>query len=425
MSNVAIKAEGIGKRYYIGAVQRYKALRDTLTDTLKSPLRLFSGSNRSRRKEVFWALRDIGFEIKHGGATAIIGRNGAGKSTLLKILSRITAPTEGMVDIYGRVGSLLEVGTGFHPELTGRENIYLNGAILGMKRREIVYNFDQIVDFSEVEKFIDTPVKLYSSGMYIRLAFAVASHLEPEILLVDEVLAVGDAHFQKKCLGKMQDVSGQGRTVVFVSHNMLAVKNLCSKGIVLDKGKIVCVDDVSVAIEKYLADKSSLSGEVSWNSPENAPGNHQVRLKALRIVSGGETIASPALDKAIEIQVDYWNLEKEGRRLVSIHLFNSMGLLLLTSANWNSMSLTPDPWINRKYPVGFFRTTCVIPKYLLNTGMHSVSLYINGTMAGDNIIFKKHIISFDVQDSDEKKDYMGEWIGAVRPKLAWSTERIE
>lgn len=426
MSNVAIKAEGIGKRYYIGELQRYKALRDTLTDILKSPLRLFSGSGRSRRKEAFWALKEVGFEIKRGEAIAIIGRNGAGKSTLLKVLSRITAPTEGMADIYGRVGSLLEVGTGFHPELTGGENIYLNGAILGMKKKEIKSKFDQIVAFSEVEKFIDTPVKHYSSGMYIRLAFAVASHLEPEILLVDEVLAVGDAHFQKKCLGKMQDVSGQGRTVVFVSHNMLAVKNLCSKGIVLDKGKIVCVDDVSVAIEKYLADKSLLSGEVSWKSPENAPGNHLLRLKAVRIVADEQVTATPSINQDIEVQVDYWNLKNNGRRFLSIHLFNSLGFQLITTFNKKTASLTYDPWAYKGYPIGLFRTSCTIPKFLLNTGIHSINLYINGTMASDTIVVKLGVISFDAQDDlDMRTEYSGEWPGAIRPKLAWKTEQLE
>src|SRR3990172_2044091 len=248
MSNWAVWADGIGKLYRIGKVERYKALRDTLTDVIYSPVRkvssLFHRWNVPRSNEEsnsIWALKDISFEIKHGEVVGIIGRNGAGKTTLLKILSRITEPTEGSAKICGRVSSLLEVGTGFHPELTGRENIYLNAAILGMKKAEIDTKFDEIVTFAEVEKFIDTPVKHYSSGMHMRLAFSVAAHLEPEILLVDEVLAVGDMAFQKKCMGKMSDVAKDGRTVLFVSHNMGAIATLCSKVTFLDKGRIISI----------------------------------------------------------------------------------------------------------------------------------------------------------------------------------------
>ena len=257
MSLIAIRVENLGKQYRIGQSERYKALRDTLTDILYSPFRAATALMRGRSpkngnspsERTIWALRDVNFEVHHGEVLGIIGRNGAGKSTLLKILSRITEPTEGSVDIFGRVGSLLEVGTGFHPELTGRENIYLNGAILGMRRTEITRKFDEIVDFSEIEQFIDTPVKFYSSGMYMRLAFSVAAHLEPEILLVDEVLAVGDAAFQQKCLGKMGDVAKQGRTVLFVSHHMPAIQRLCSKVILLDKGLITMIGDPAPVTE--------------------------------------------------------------------------------------------------------------------------------------------------------------------------------
>ena len=228
MSDLAIRVEHLGKQYRLGGQQaRYATFRETVVKAAKAPVRWLKGERRSEQNK-FWALDDVSFEVKQGEAVGIIGRNGAGKSTLLKILCRITSPTRGRVDVYGRVGSLLEVGTGFHPELTGRENIFLNGAILGMSRKEIHRKFDEIVDFAEIEKFLDTPVKYYSSGMYVRLAFAVAAHLEPEILVVDEVLAVGDAEFQKKCLGKMGDVANEGRTVLFVSHNMGAVQTLCS-----------------------------------------------------------------------------------------------------------------------------------------------------------------------------------------------------
>lgn len=260
MGDIAIQVEGLGKQYHIGRQQAgYETIRETVTRTVLSPFRkagrLMRGqaSAAAGLEETIWALRDVSFEVQHGEVLGIIGRNGAGKSTLLKILSRITEPTEGYADVYGRIGSLLEVGTGFHPELTGRENIYLNSAVLGMKRAEIAGKFDEIVAFAEVERFVDTPVKHYSSGMYLRLAFAVAAHLEPEILVVDEVLAVGDAAFQRKCLGKMGDVAREGRTVLFVSHNMEAIQRLCSKCIMLELGQLVEQGETSKIVEKYLS----------------------------------------------------------------------------------------------------------------------------------------------------------------------------
>ena len=264
MSDIAIKVEGLGKQFRIGSPERYRTLRDTLTDTLTAPFR-FLTNDRSRIApvETFWALKDISFEVKVGEVVGIIGRNGSGKSTLLKILSRITEPTEGHAEIHGRVGSLLEVGTGFHPELTGRENIFLNGAILGMKKADIRRKFDEIVAFSEVDKFIDTPVKHYSSGMYVRLAFAVAAHMEPEILIVDEVLAVGDVAFQKKCLGKMSDVAGEGRTVLFVSHNMGAIQKLCSKALWLQTGQLAAHGESGPVIRQYLGGGSDGTSDAS------------------------------------------------------------------------------------------------------------------------------------------------------------------
>lgn len=260
MSDIAIRVENLSKQYRIGGKQdRYKTFRDSLSEAFIAPFRrarnLLRGqaSGAAELSETIWALKDISFEVHHGEVVGIIGRNGAGKTTLLKILSRITEPTRGCADIYGRVGSLLEVGTGFHPELTGRENITLNGAILGMKRQEIKRKFDEIVAFAEIEKFIDTPVKHYSSGMYVRLAFSVAAHLEPEILLVDEVLAVGDAAFQTKCIGKMENVASEGRTVLFVSHNMSAVSELCKRGIYLENGEVNFIGDVKDAISNYIS----------------------------------------------------------------------------------------------------------------------------------------------------------------------------
>ena len=260
MSGIALRAEGLGKRYRIGPRQRYKTLRDTITEAASAPFRAFQSKRGSREPEAFWAVKDVSFEIKHGDVAGIIGRNGAGKSTLLKLLSRITAPTAGRAEIHGRVGSLLEVGTGFHPELTGRENIFLNGAILGMRKPEIAARFDEIVAFSEIEKFLDTPVKQYSSGMYVRLAFAIAAHLEPEILIVDEVLAVGDLAFQKKCLGKMNDVSRGGRTVLFVSHNMAAVENLCRRGLVMQQGQLVFDGGLTEAVHHYFDNLAGAAG---------------------------------------------------------------------------------------------------------------------------------------------------------------------
>ena len=262
MSDVAIRCEGLSKRYRIGERESYKALRDTLTDAMYAPARRIrsifkgvegtNGTSAPSGDNTFWALRDVSFEVKHGEVVGIIGRNGAGKSTLLKILSRITKPTEGQVKINGGVGSLLEVGTGFHPELTGRENIYLNGAILGMKRVDIARKFDEIVAFAEIERFLDTPVKRYSSGMYVRLAFAVAVHLEPEILIVDEVLAVGDSQFQKKCFQKMREIGRGGRTILFVSHNMSAIRSICNRGVILERGRIMEKGEINDVVDSYL-----------------------------------------------------------------------------------------------------------------------------------------------------------------------------
>src|SRR5512135_2126365 len=273
MTDIAIRVEDLGKRYRIGtAPERYKTLRDTIVAGVNAPIqRLRRGTAltaTSKDTSTIWALRNVSFDVIQGKVLGIVGRNGAGKSTLLKILSRVTEPTEGSAEIHGRVGSLLEVGTGFHPELTGRENIYLNGAILGMKRAEIERKFDDIVAFSEVEQFIDTPVKRYSSGMYLRLAFAVAAHLEPEILVVDEVLAVGDAEFQRKCMGKMSDVAQAGRTVLFVSHNMSAVLRLTEETIVLDKGQLVYRAPTPEAVDYYMASGFNGAGERLWTAEE-------------------------------------------------------------------------------------------------------------------------------------------------------------
>ncbi len=284
MSDTAIRVEGLSKSYEIARAlvrQPYKTLQEEL---IGLPRKLFSRSG-AEKKEIFWALDDVTFEVKEGEVVGIIGRNGAGKSTLLKILSRITEPTKGRADIYGRVGALLEVGTGFHAELTGRENIYLSGAILGMRKSEIARQFDAIVDFAEVEQFIDTPIKRYSSGMYMRLAFAVSAHLEPEILLVDEVLAVGDAAFQKKCLGKMEDVAEQGRTVFFVSHNTQAVRQLCPRGILLERGKVIAdgPTDSVMAVYNQRVRETRVDAETGINNPQNRRGSGAIRFSSVSV----------------------------------------------------------------------------------------------------------------------------------------------
>lgn len=314
MSDLAIRVENLSKRYRIGTQRaRYKTIRESLTEGLLTPFRRLRRNSqfeiRNSQSDHIWALNDVSFEVKRGEVVGIIGRNGAGKSTLLKILSRITEPTEGRAEIRGRVGSLLEVGTGFHPELTGRENIYLNGAILGMRKAEIDRKFDEIVAFAEVEKFIDTPVKHYSSGMYVRLAFAVAAHLEPEILLVDEVLAVGDAAFQKKCLGKMGDVAREGRTVLFVSHNMAAVNNLCGSAIWLEKGCFSGFGRTDEIVRDYLA----AVGKQQADTLHVAPTSARVALKRIWTVTCEGNVSS-ALDVTQSFQI---NIEFDVRKRVS------------------------------------------------------------------------------------------------------------
>ncbi len=443
MSDVVIRVEGLSKRYRLGqyvggGAYQYRALRDVLTGAIYAPFRHLRARSKQRAvgsnptamshepsANFMWALRDVSFEVKQGEVVGIIGRNGAGKTTLLKVLSRITEPTEGRAEIRGRIGSLLEVGTGFHPELTGRENIYLSGAILGMAKKEIERKFDEIVDFSGVEKFIDTPVKRYSSGMLVRLGFAVAAHLEPEIFLVDEVLAVGDAEFQKKCLGKMGDVAKEGRTVLFVSHNMLSLQNLCTKGILLESGKISMEDSIITVITKYMDLGREQTGEVCWASPHTALGDEEVRLKAVRVVSEGRVTGVVDISKEFRIEIDYWNLEADSRRLVSIHLHNSMGICVLTSANLPSASLTPDPWYTYPYPRGLFRTSCIIPGNFLNDGLHSISVFVHNGLRLEDYIAARDILSFDVQDTGMmRKEFTGKWIGAVRPQLTWNTEHM-
>jgi lipopolysaccharide transport system ATP-binding protein len=428
MSEIAISVNNLSKKYYIGQYQRYKTLRDTLTDAMYTSfhrlLQLMNGQstiNNHQSSNTIWALKDVSFEVKHGEVVGIIGPNGAGKSTLLKILTRITEPTEGYADIYGRVGSLLEVGTGFHPELTGRENVYLSGAILGMKKVEIDRKFDEIVAFAEIEKFLDTPVKRYSSGMHVRLGFAVAAHLEPEILLVDEVLAVGDAAFQKKCLGKMGEVSKQGRTVLFVSHNLIAIETLCQRVIWLRDGKTALEGNASQVISNYLRTSFSNITEKCWDDIAAAPGNDEVRLLRACARPINESPNEPInVCKPFVMEFEYWNLKPNAYINLSLQLYNEQGILVFESAPVNEPT-----WQGHPFPVGLFRDICYVPGNLLNNGIHRVVLFVVKDQ-GKVIHKEDNILVFEVQDAVENRaGWSGGWDGAVRPILKWRTELIK
>lgn len=374
MSDIAVRVENLGKMYRIGGPQeKYVTLRDTISSAAIAPFRkvrgLMRGESASGLKEEIWALKDVSFEVKHGEVIGIIGRNGAGKSTLLKVLSRITEPTTGCAHIYGRVGALLEVGTGFHPELTGRENVYLNGAILGMSRNDIERKFDEIVDFAGVEKFIDTPVKHYSSGMGLRLGFAVAAYLEPEILVVDEVLAVGDTQFQKKCLGKMSSVANEGRTVLFVSHNMAAVSNLCPKSILLESGTLRSFDTTPSAIQKYLKTPSATNIDLSERSDRRGTG--QIRFKRLSIVNeqGVETTTLQSAERvSFEIEYTDQGLEPEAIIWITLKIYDQYQQLLFTlSSHVADQVFTLSSNLSKMI--------CVVPKLPLVAGHYSVTLW--------------------------------------------------
>ena len=427
MSPLAIRVENLGKRYRLGQLGRrnsHKTLRDALASATAWPFRKArtamtrNGGYPRETPGILWALKDVSFEVRQGEVLGIIGRNGAGKSTLLKILSRITPPTRGRVEGYGRVGSLLEVGTGFHPELTGRENVYLNGAVLGMKRAEINLKFDEIVAFAEVEKFLDTPVKRYSSGMYVRLAFAVAAHLEPEILLVDEVLAVGDAAFQKKCLGNMSDVAKSGRTVLFVSHNLAAVQGLCNEALWIDDGKILKRGASSRIVSEYLQTSFSKSTEKIWRDIRLAPGNDHIRLQRASVGPEYGTAGDPiSVRTPIVVEITYWNLIPDAYLNLNFQLYNEQGILIF-DAGPNEAPI----W--RPLPKGLFRDKCYIPGDLLNNGMHWITLKAVSDQ-GRMVYQQEDLLVFDVQDTDDLRDgWYGKWAGVVRPYLKWDREII-
>jgi len=424
MSDIAIRVENLSKRYRIGGPQaRYKTIRESLTEAVGAPFRRLSsvvrGQSSAVSNETIWALKDVSFEVQRGEVVGIIGRNGSGKTTLLKILSRITEPTEGYAEIHGRVGSLLEVGTGFHLELTGRENIYLNGAILGMKRTEIDRKFDEIVAFSGVEKFIDTPVKHYSSGMYVRLAFAVAAHLEPEILLIDEVLAVGDAAFQKKCLRKMGDVAKEGRTVLFVSHNMQAIVKLCQRCILLQDGKVYEDALSTKVVADYLGGSRYVSGERVWHPEEYVPGDKEfIRYRTVRMInSEGKLTGAVYIDEPFWIEIEYEVMQTLTKAWLGFAMNTTRGEVIFCSGDENFE--LPERLVRSP---GIYKSRCKIPGNLLNQDSYSISLL--GHIPGIRILVDEDsVLGFEAL---QRQDIAGpgRQPGLIRPLLSWTVERI-
>jgi lipopolysaccharide transport system ATP-binding protein len=412
----AIETEGLGKKYRVGtsgpAAFRYRTLRDALTNSLRAPFRRTpTGRPLEHEDATFWALKDVSFRIDVGEVVGLIGSNGAGKSTLLKLLARITEPTTGWARVHGRVGSLLEVGTGFHAELTGRENIYLNAAILGMKRADVARQFDAIIAFAEVERFVDTPVKHYSSGMYLRLAFAVAAHMEPEILLVDEVLAVGDASFQRKCLGKMGQVSRDGRTVLFVSHNMVAVKSLCQRAIWFSRGEIAFSGAADEVVNRYLRAGGTRPTETSWAIDER-PGNDRVRLDSVRVVPS-EPENGITVDTPFDIEITYQNLTPNTELNISLSVSNIDEVCVFTAVS--------PPTVRAG---GLVREVCRVPGQLLNDSTYRIRVMLVKDTSTP-LLDVPDVVSFDVAEGDRTKyRWYGKWAGVVRPALPWRSELL-
>jgi homopolymeric O-antigen transport system ATP-binding protein len=437
MGDLVIRAEGLSKRYRIGAHPRaYRTLRESMVDAAGAPLRWAGAAMRGKLRDQaseneIWALRDVWFEVRQGEVLGVIGRNGAGKSTLLKILSKITEPSDGRVRVAGRVGSLLEVGTGFHPELTGRENIFLNGAILGMRRDEILKRFDAIVDFSEVERFIDTPVKHYSSGMYLRLAFAVAAHLDPEILLVDEVLAVGDIRFQQKCLGKMETVGREGRTVLFVSHNMPAILRLCERAILLDEGRVVADGPAQPIVARYLNMDQTVqetTAEVEWPTVGDAPGEDGVRLKALRLRgSAGAPQAEFDVREPIDVEIQFWVLTEAPNVVPMFRVYNEHGVCVFASAPTHDVLFA-----GRSRAPGTYTARCRIPADFMAEGAYALEIAVRTLFPRRFFVPRVKLLNFRVHDrgmgDSVKGEYRGVWPGTVAPVFDWQSDyssRIE
>jgi lipopolysaccharide transport system ATP-binding protein len=412
----AITIQNLSKKYTIQNASPYIALRDVITKGFKD---IFRSKGESSS---FWALKDIDLEIEQGERVGIIGRNGAGKSTLLKLISRITSPTTGKIILNGRVASLLEVGTGFHPELTGRENIYLNGSILGLTKKEIDKKLDEIIDFSGVETFIDSPLKFYSSGMELRLAFSVAAFLEPEILLIDEVLAVGDIEFQKKCLGKMEDVSkSEGRTILFVSHNMNYISSLCNKGILLEKGRLVKSGNVSEVISEYITNIANRSANFQWI--DNKPGNDIVRLCSIRMIDkSGTTTENFKVNEQIGIEMRYEVMQDGHILWLGYNIHNQEGINVFDTHSVNS------PYYHIPHEKGSYVSTVWIPENLLNTGRYIVSGAIFNHLKQVIHFHEKDVLLFTVYDIFDQETARGmspgDFPGVVRPLLPWTIQKM-
>lgn len=415
--NIAIRVSRLGKYYKLGRSQeQYRTFRDAMVNSLKAPLKR---SSRAPPDEGFWALKEISFDVEQGEVVGIIGRNGAGKSTLLKILSRITSPTEGSVELHGRVGSLLEVGTGFHPEMTGRENIFLNGSILGMKKTEIEEKFDEIVKFSEIEKFLDTPVKRYSSGMYVRLAFSVAAHMDTEILLVDEVLAVGDAQFQKKCLGKMDQVSkSEGRTILFVSHNMSMISSLCRTGILLKKGRMIAHGPVEDIINVYLNSEQVGNGKIIFL--EHFPGDEKAILHSARIIGAdGAPTVNVLINESFYVEIEYELLKNDMHVYPNLHFKDSYGQYVFVTSD---SKLDSD--CSKKSNAQRYVSRCKIPPNLMNAGTYYIGVALTSINPLHVHFYEQDLLFVTVHDPFEGiltrcGGYSGPIPGSVRPLLEW------
>lgn len=439
MTDVAISVEKIGKRYRLGAGRTSGAimLRDAIANVTGASFRKLrrvgtrppdpvarGAAETLRHPDHVWALRNISFDVPRGQILGIIGPNGAGKSTLLKILSRITEPTEGRVEIHGRVGSLLEVGTGFHPELTGFENIYLSGALLGMRKAETDRKLDEIVAFAEIEKFMDTPVKHYSTGMYVRLAFAVAAHLEPEILIVDEVLAVGDVSFQRKCLNKMEDVRQHGRTILFVSHNMQAITRLCERALLISGGGIQYDGSASEVAGRYLLESASAPAERTWVEPFAAPGDDVVRLRSVRIRDeAGNSIDSVDIRRSFGVELVFDVCGNAPSLVSTLSFHNESGTCV-----FQTQDLDPT-WRGRPRPRGTFTSVAWIPGNLLSEGLLLISVSIGTTVPLKNHLYVGDAVALHVVDSFNPDSARGDWDGpmpgAIRPLLKWTTRAAD
>ena len=411
-----VRVENLSKSYRLqNAAGRNSTLRDALVNTFKN-------RTKARKVDILWALRDVSFEVQEGETLGIIGHNGAGKSTLLKILSRITRPTSGFAEMRGRVGSLLEVGTGFHTELSGRENIFLSGAILGMQHREIERKFDEIVAFAEIERFLDTPVKHYSSGMFMRLAFSVAVHLEPEILLMDEVLAVGDTDFQHKCLDKMQEVMNEGRTILFVSHNISAITRLCRRAVALNRGQIVAEGEVQTVVNAYLNSSWGIKAEKVWKSSEEAPQNEVVRLDRVRVIDeAGNTSGSIEIHRRVGIEITYEVLEPGHFLIPNFHFFTSERYQLFAVQD------VAGEWRGRARERGVYTTTAWLPGNFFNEGSLIVDIAISSHVPETRVHLRSgEAVRFEIVDIPQNNytrgDFTGSFPGLIRPLAEWETE---